>query len=187
MLGTVGPKDLLARTGGDEFVVVTRTDPKGVHLERLAEKMIAAISVPLQLDDIEMRVGASIGTAIATEKDSSGDRLIGNADMALYEVKRLGRGGIHHFDERMRESNEQKMRLLSEISGALDRGEIVPFFQPQVSLTTGCFSGFEMLARWNHPDLGVLDPKDFLDLGDKAGLSIKCHLTPHRIHLDDQT
>ncbi len=171
MQGAVGATDLIARIGGDEFVVVTRTDPAGEHIALLAARLAQAVSQPLRLGDVEARVGASIGTAIASEIDSTADRLICNADIALYQVKRQGRGGVRAFCDGMRAASERRAQLLSDLHGAIDQRLFEPYFQPQVSMQTGHFSGFEMLARWPHPVLGLIDPEEFIDLAAEAGLS----------------
>ena len=173
MTRVVGPKDLVARIGGDEFLVATRSDPHGAHLTQLGHKIVDAISQPVRIGDVEARVGVSIGTALASRKDDSADRLIGNADMALYEVKRRGRGEVHKFTETMRQANERRIQLISDLQGAIDSGDFLPYFQPQVSMRTGMFSGFEVLARWDHEKLGILDPSQFLQLVDQVGLSLK--------------
>lgn len=173
MQRAAAPKDLVARVGGDEFVVVTRTDRAGRHLARLAHRIRRAAGQPHRIGDTEARVGVSIGTAVATEQDISADRLIGNADIALYEVKRRGRGGVRAFNSAMRAACERRIQLLSDMHLAVEQQRFEPHFQPQVSMQTGHFSGFEMLARWPHPTLGLVDPEDFIDLAVEAGLSDK--------------
>jgi diguanylate cyclase (GGDEF)-like protein len=171
MRAVVGPKDLVARTGGDEFVVITRSDPKGAHLQDLGEKIAAAVSTPIKEGDVVAQVGASIGTALAGPKDKTADRLIANADIALYQVKRAGRGGVRAYSTRMRAEAERRLRLLSDLHEAVKNQEFIPYFQPQVSMATGHFSGFETLARWRHPRHGIIDPANFIELSAEAGLS----------------
>ena len=171
MQASVGPKDLVARIGGDEFVVTTRTDPQGHHLVALGQKIAHAVTRPVRFGDVEARVGVSMGAALSSPRDNTADRLIGNADMALYEVKRNGRGEVHKFTESMREANEKRIQLISDLAGAIRNRDFEPYFQPQVAFKTGHFSGFEILARWNHPTLGLLDPKEFLELVAESGKS----------------
>ncbi len=164
-------QDLVARVGGDEFVVVTRTDTGGRHIARLANDLVARISRPVRIGKIEARIGASIGTAMASSVDRTADRLIGNADIALYDVKRNGRGGVCAFSDDMRRRTEARRQLLSDLKTAVEHGAFEAFFQPFVALDTGQFSGFEMLARWPHPTRGVLDPEAFLDIAVEAGVA----------------
>ena len=171
MKQVVGPKDLVARTGGDEFVVITRSDPKGAHLQWLGEQIAAAVSTPIKEGDVVAQVGASIGTALAGPKAKTADRLIANADIALYQVKRAGRGGVCAYNSRMRAVAERRLRLLSDLHDAVRMREFIPYFQPQVSMATGHFSGFETLARWRHPKHGIIDPANFIELSAEAGLS----------------
>ena len=173
MRAACAPKDLVARIGGDEFVVVTRTDPAGYHLARLAARIARSINQPIRVGDVEARVGASVGTAMAQDASITADRLIGNADIALYEVKRRGRGGVRAFSPEMRRASERRSQLLTDLETAIRDQAFEPFFQPQVSFETGRFVGFEMLARWNHPGLGMLDPDEFIKIAAEAGLSDK--------------
>ncbi|KMW56737.1 diguanylate cyclase/phosphodiesterase (GGDEF & EAL domains) with PAS/PAC sensor(s) [Candidatus Rhodobacter oscarellae] len=171
MREAVGPKDLVARIGGDEFIVVSRTDPQGQQIGKLSKKIAAAVCKPLRFGDVEASVGASVGIALATGDDLNAERLIGNADIALYQAKRHGRGRVRAFTADMRAATEQRVRLLSDLHEAVETRAFEPYFQPQVSLKSGKFNGFEMLARWPHPELGVLDTGKFLDLVNEAGLA----------------
>lgn len=171
MESNVGLKDLVARTGGDEFVIVTRTDPRGAHITQLAHRLARAISTPLRVGDIEAQVGTSIGIATAGAGDQTAEKLIGKADIALYQVKRTGRGGVCAFNSKMRAETNRRVRLLSDLRAAVDACCFEPYFQPQVTMDTGQFRGFEMLARWPHPTLGLIDPDDFIELSAMAGLT----------------
>jgi diguanylate cyclase (GGDEF)-like protein len=170
MLSETGPKDIVARTGGDEFIIAARTDPHGHRLSWLARQLVDRIALPVCIDGVKARVGASIGTAMANEQDRTADRLIANADIALYEVKRNGRGGVMAFKPEMRIAYESSQRVLAELQDAVTQASFVPYFQPQVSMTTGRLTGFEMLARWPHPKLGLLVPEEFLDLAAETRL-----------------
>lgn len=171
MRAATSAQDVVARVGGDEFIVVTRTDRAGRHLASLAKALADRIARPVRLDGAEVRVGASIGTVVAGPQDKTADRLIGNADIALYEVKRSGRGGICAFSARMRAAYETRQTLLAELKAAVDARAFEAHFQPHVALATGRFGGFEMLARWPHPRLGLLDPEEFLCLAAESGLT----------------
>ncbi|MDJ0826838.1 MAG: GGDEF domain-containing phosphodiesterase, partial [Rhodobacter sp.] len=154
-------------------IVVTRTDRRGAYLAKLADEIAGRIAEPVRFEGAEARVAASIGTAVAGPKDRTADRLISNADIALYEVKRAGRGGVKAFSTKMRAAYETRQTLLAELKDAVEARAFEAHFQPQVSLATGWCSGFEMLARWPHWRLGLLDPQAFLDLAAEAGLTDK--------------
>ncbi len=171
MCQTAAAKDLVARVGGDEFVLVTRTDPAGRQIGGLARRIAEALAEPLRIGDVEVGVGASIGTAIADRQGLGAERLIGNADIALYEVKRNGRGGVRAFCDTMRAATERRVRMLADLRHAVETRAFEPWFQPRVSLSTGAFTGVEVLARWPHPELGLVDPKEFIALSAEAGLT----------------
>lgn len=170
MTATVGPKDLVARIGGDEFIVVTRSDPRGAHIAALAQQLVTALTEPLLVDDLEVRVGASIGSALADDDSLHAERLISNADMALYEVKRNGRGGVQRFTGQMRDESARRSALMADLATAVDERAFEPYFQPFVSLKSGVCQGFELLARWPHPQRGLMDAQAFLDLAADMGI-----------------
>ena len=171
MCDAVGQKDLVARLGGDEFVIVSRSDRDGRELGELAQKVLTALRKPMQVGNNTVDIGASIGLALAGDVGTTADNLISNADMALYEVKRNGRSGVMAFNTSMRRAEERRRHLLADIRDAAADKAFTPVFQPLVSLETGHFSGFEMLARWVHPTLGQIEPEEFIRLAVEAGVS----------------
>lgn len=170
MRATAGLGDMVARIGGDEFIFVTHTDRDGQRLKHLAEILIRQIRRPISIDGIVTRVGASIGTAIADADTKDAEQLIENADLALYEVKRNGRNMVEAYRPDMRRAHEAGQKLLMDLQDAVANRSFVPYFQPQISLSTGQLSGFEMLARWPHPTRGLLGPTDFMDLAVESRL-----------------
>lgn len=163
MRAMAGLGDMVARIGGDEFVFVTHTDAAGQRLHHLATALIRQIGRPISIDGIETRIGASIGTAIADDDVKDADHLIGNADLALYEVKRNGRNMVEAYRPDMRQAYATAQKLLMDLQDAVADESFEPYFQPQVSLGTGQLIGFEMLARWPHPTRGLLEPADFME------------------------
>lgn len=172
-----GSKDILARIGADNFVVVTRTDPGGQHLGHLAHTIAQSVTRPLQIAGAEVRVGASIGLAIVDGENCQAEELLGNAGLALAQVKRANPGAILKFTPPLRQVGERRVRLLSDLQTAVAQRDFVPYFQPQVALSSGDFTGLEVLARWPHAKHGVIDPGDFLDIVDQADLSAEIDTT----------
>lgn len=165
--------DLVARVGGDEFVIVANISDGASTKEEarsIAERMIARIREPMIIDGNKCMVGASVGYVIVEDDSGDCDRLIADADIALYEAKRAGRGIAVAFGPNMRSEIEKRYALIRDLERAIDNNEFVPFLQPKVAFSDGRVQGFEVLSRWNHPQRGVLLPGDFIDLAEETGL-----------------
>ena len=163
--------DLVARVGGDEFVVVAMVSEErsGASAQQIAEKLIARIKTPTVIAGNTCTVGASIGYVFAEGSEDHPEHLIADADIALYEAKRAGKGVAIRFKREMRSGIERRHLLTQDLDRAIDLGEFVPFFQPKVALSDGRLLGFEVLARWEHPIRGTLPPSDFIDLAEETG------------------
>lgn len=161
----VDDEDTLTRTGGDEFVILrhcAEDQMPGVYA--LADAIVAAFWGPLTVDGTEFRVGASVG--LATTIVSEEADLLTDSDIALYKAKSLGRGRVSRFEKSdFREMAETKA-LSDDMLRGLDAKEIVPFYQVQVNALTGQPVGLEVLARWNHPEHGLVPPDRFLPIAE---------------------
>jgi diguanylate cyclase (GGDEF)-like protein len=162
--------DLVARVGGDEFIVVLNDVESNAKAGEAAETLIMEIVEPINLWGEMVQVGASIGIAFASADETLPERLLGNADMALYIAKGAGRGGFAFFSNETRNEFENNMSLLRDLRFGLERGQIIPFFQPQIDAANGSIIGFEALARWEHPSRGLLGPGAFIDIAFDNGL-----------------
>ncbi|ANK91706.1 MULTISPECIES: bifunctional diguanylate cyclase/phosphodiesterase [Rhizobium] len=168
-----GPNDVAARIGGDEFVVASwSTDPEPKAAE-LARQIVDALQQTIFIDGAGYVVGASVGVAWETEsaRDRDLGQLLLNADLALYEAKKAGRGRAAVFTEELRSAAIHAKELADEFNQALERDELVAFFQPQFNANTLDIAGVEALARWDHPRKGLLGPNAFLDAAEKLGRS----------------
>ncbi|MFS2174625.1 EAL domain-containing protein [Rhizobium pisi] len=166
-----GPNDVAARIGGDEFIFAswsTNPEPKA---NVLAQQIVDTLEQTLFVDGAECMVGASVGVAWETERAGERDlgQLLLNADLALYEAKKTGRGRAAIFTEELRSAAIHSKELADEFNQALDGDELVAFFQPQFNAKTLEIVGVETLARWNHPRKGLLAPDKFLDVADRLG------------------
>ena len=169
--GAVGEGTLLARFGGDEFIVVLRAgdagefDPAGV-----AERLRATIREAVDVEGTEFFITASIGFSTNAAEATDAADLLRDADGAMYRAKSRGRDCVEAYAPGLQETTALALRTATELRRGIDRGEIVPYYQPIVELTTGHVVGFEALARWLHPERGLLGPEQFLALAEETGL-----------------
>ncbi|MEO1678727.1 MAG: EAL domain-containing protein [Pseudomonadota bacterium] len=160
ILDLVEIDDVVSRIGGDEFIALLYVSAGSRRPERLAKSLIASLSRPAHFEGKECRFGASVGLARTPLSDP--DELLVNSDLALYKAKRQGRGRLGIFDRADFEEARQNKTLADEIMRGLENAEFLPFYQPQVDAQTGEIVGLEALARWAHPDRGIVSPSGFL-------------------------
>lgn len=162
--------DLVARIGGDEFVIVVKS-PKSVEdLEHLGNRLVIAINHPMVVDEDTVEIGASVGFTIATSSIATPDQLLIEADLALYKSKRNGRGQVSVYSGDLKDEIDNRQVLFAQIDNALVDGHFEPHFQPQVCTESGKVYGCEVLARWHHPDRGIIPPATFIAAAEEAGL-----------------
>ena len=162
--------DRLARFGGDEFVVFV---DGGVDPAVVAERLRREVQRPVVVDGHELVTTASIGFAVNSGLGLTADDLLRDADAAMYRAKAGGRDRVEAFTEETRRASVAALQTSTELRQGLERGEVVPYFQPIVDLDGGHVVGFEVLARWLHPDRGLLVPGQFLPMAEEAGLMVE--------------
>jgi len=171
MLATLRRGDTLARFGGDEFAIIQCGTEKPEVAAGLAERIIAEVSKPYDLDGREAVVGASIGMAISTPDNPVGaGQLLQNADLALYKSKHDGRGTYHFFHEEMDAELRARKALEMDLRKALRDHQFELEYQPQVDLASQRVIGLEALLRWRHPVRGNVPPSEFLPVAENTGL-----------------
>jgi len=170
MLENIEPSDTLARIGGDEFVLLLseRTDQFDILL--FAENFLNNLTEPLYLGNKEVRISASIGIGFYPKDGKTLDKLISNADMAMYQVKSTGRNGYSFYENSMLNEASRKMIINQELSNALNKGEFEMYFQPLVNAINNQIIGAEGLIRWNHPKKGLLSASEFIGHTEDTGL-----------------
>lgn len=151
---------VIARLGGDEFAFVATGEFDVERAAELARRVHDLATAPVEVDGLELAVACSVGISIAPDHGTTWPDLLKRADIATYQAKRAG-GGIRIFESTPDDLSVQRLQLISETPGALDRGEFELHFQPQVDLATGHIMGVEGLARWRHPQYGLLAPGVF--------------------------
>jgi diguanylate cyclase (GGDEF)-like protein len=171
--GCVRPGDVVARLGGDEFAVVV---DGGTDVARaVGERVLTALALPVPLDGGAVAAHGSIGVASSTDLDATGPdadaagALLRNADLAMYLAKAHGKNRLVVYAEGMAEAARRRAELSRDLSGAAISGQLEVHYQPVVRLTDGCVTGFEALVRWNHPDLGLVPPAEFIPLAEETG------------------
>jgi diguanylate cyclase (GGDEF)-like protein len=161
--------DLVARLGGDEFAVLAfRAGTKSEAME-VAARIRAAFDVDFPLSGADLSARCSIGVSLAPRDGHDEDLLLKRADVALYDAKNT-RGAIAMYDHTRDEHSVERLGLVAELRAGMRTGEVFPVYQPLCAAATGQVVGVEALARWRHPQRGVLSPANFLDLAEGAGL-----------------
>jgi diguanylate cyclase (GGDEF)-like protein len=161
-----------ARLGGDEFAVclphIRGTDDARV----VAERIVEALRAPYHVAGRELFSSVSVGIAIYPDDGDSFDELMKNADLAMYEAKHSGRNNFKFFTSELNQSTNRWIDLESRLRKAIDRGELVLHYQPQVCLNTGALVGVEALVRWQNPEMGLVPPSDFVPVAEDTGLIV---------------
>jgi diguanylate cyclase (GGDEF)-like protein len=168
--GCLGPHDVLARIGGDEFTVLLAGLPDHRAAYQTATTIRSVLREPFTLGHRQVRVSASIGIAFDASGHDSADDLLRHADSAMYHAKSNGRDRVEVFDDSLRASLARRIDEEHELRKAIELEQIVSWFQPEVDLHTGRIVGAESLARWVHPERGVLSAGLFVPLAEESGL-----------------
>lgn len=164
--------DTVARVGGDEFAIVARHMETVRGASILAEKIIASLSVPFELDGVVVNAGCSIGVALHPWNDGDQETLMRYADIALYRAKDDGRGRYALFDEELSRKAHERMELDRDLRVALNEDGLSVAYQPRFDAQTHEPIAAEALARWEHPTRGPVGPDQFIPLAEEAGLIV---------------
>ncbi|WP_182422215.1 EAL domain-containing protein [Aureimonas sp. ME7] len=168
----INPNYMVARLGGDEFVVLIPGcgDPLVAH--KLASELITLIEEPIELQQDVIHIGVSIGVALRTQGGCSGEELLGDADLALYQAKGDGRHLVRMFTPELRRATVSRSSISSGLRRAWEQGEFELYYQPQVRLEDGMLMGAEALIRWNRPNHGVVAPAAFISVLETSLLAV---------------
>ena len=190
------PQDCVARLGGDEFVILMPGLLSNNECKHGLNQVMQSIAAPYQIGNHRVSVTASIGYTLYPSDDADADTLMRHADQAMYAAKQGGRNRFHEFDATQERQSRQLREQILELRDALAQGQFVLYLQPKVDMHLGTVVGAEALARWKHPDKGVLSPAAFMPLLEgteievafgawvvDAGLRLVKMLMEHQFHL----
>jgi diguanylate cyclase (GGDEF)-like protein len=164
--------DTVARLGGDEFAILLDELESNNDVIRVAERLQEDLIQPYHIGGQEVFTTASIGIALRTTGYESAENILRDADTAMYRAKQNGKARYELFDKEMHAEAVAMLRLESDLRRALERDELVVYYQPIVSLKDEKISGFEALVRWQHPQRGLIPPADFIPIAEDTGLII---------------
>ena len=165
-------EDTLARLGGDEFVVLADIREPG-DAATLAEKILQAVAMPVQLERGELNVTGSVGVAIFGADGTSARELMANADAAMYSAKDQGRNAYCFFEPSMNRGAHEQLALIQDLRRALSLEQLFLLYQPKLRAPDGPLVGVEALLRWQHPERGLVMPDVFIPLAEKTGLILE--------------
>ena len=172
LMGSVRGMDLVARFGGDEFVLLLEQVESPREAIQITKRVRDVMRKPFMVDGHELVSSASLGLALAADGSSSADELIRHANIAMYRAKESGRNRFHLFNERMLAETLAALRLENDLRRALRRKEFFLVYQPIISLRDGKLAGFESLVRWAHPKRGLITPAEFIPVAEETGMIV---------------
>ncbi|MEO7276628.1 MAG: EAL domain-containing protein [Sphingomicrobium sp.] len=168
--GAAKQRPLLARLAGDEFTLFFPQLDSVAEIERVARRVVLAVSEPFELSSHSVDIGASIGVAFSPDHGTSIESLMRSADIAMYRAKRSGGGRHCLFSAELASEHQLKVDTEKALTEAVQRGDFVLAYQPQMCLITGQVAGAEALLRWNHPQEGMRLPASFIPIAERTGI-----------------
>ena len=164
--------DTVARVSGDEFAILLEDLAHFDDAHRVADRLITDIGRPVRIGDNDVFTSASIGVVLSASGQDSAEVILRSADIAMYRAKSAGRSRYEMFDAAMHTQAIERLRRETDLRRAVERSEMVVFYQPIVSLPLGTISGAEALVRWNHPTRGRVSPAEFIPMAEDLGLIV---------------
>ncbi len=166
----VRPTDIVARLGGDEFAILAEDLGRDRFALTLADRLLEALKHPFHIAGTEISTSASIGITFSGASYATPEEMLRDADTAMYKAKNGGKARYELFDTALHTEVSHRLRLEGDLRRALADGQLAVAYQPLMDLTTGRTTGFEALARWDHPELGAISPLTFIEIAEDAGL-----------------
>ena len=171
MSAILPPNATKARLGGDEFVAMLAFEPSArATIDALAAELVTALETSVTHDAQQIRIGASLGIALAADASVTMETMVRQADIAMYNCKDEGRNRFCWFEPGMEMAVQVRNQIETGIREGMPRGEFVPHFEPQVDIASGRLVGFEMLMRWESLEYGIIPPERFIPVAEESGL-----------------
>jgi diguanylate cyclase (GGDEF)-like protein/PAS domain S-box-containing protein len=162
--------DTVARLGGDEFAIIATNLADRLDVLYLAERIIKSLDMPVPIDGQKVHTGTSIGITIYPDDAEDSERLLKNADLALYQAKSEGRNNYKCFYAQMNKDIQTRIKLENDLREAVENDSFVLYYQPQIDLRTGALTGLEALLRWQDEERGLVAPDKFLEIAERTRL-----------------
>jgi diguanylate cyclase (GGDEF)-like protein len=172
LTASVRNSDTVCRQGGDEFVILLANIEHAKDAARSAQKILAALTLPHTIEQLELHVSVSIGISIYPDDGQDADALIKNADTAMYHAKEAGRNNYQFFEQNMNAQAVERHFIEDGLRHGLECKEFILLYQPKINLETGTISGVEALIRWQHPQRGLILPETFIGIAEDCGLIV---------------
>ena len=165
--------DILARMGGDEFIVLLKNIKSMDDTAVVAQRMLEQVSMPFEINGSKLTIGASIGVSIYPDNTMDADGLLRFADTAMYKAKELGRNNCQFFSDEISQENHARIEMERDLRLALERDEFKVYYQPIVDVNTMSIVGAEALLRWDHPGKGMMSPGLFIPVAEETGIIVQ--------------
>lgn len=172
LLHAVRASDTAARLGGDEFAIIQSNLTAVEHAAILAQSLLKVMEDPIEIDGRSLHVSASIGVTVYPEDHTDPEELLKNADLAMYAAKAEGRNCYRYFVPEMNRRVRERKALEDDLHRALAQDELVVYYQPRLALASESLLGVEALVRWQHPERGLIPPRDFIPVAEESGLIV---------------
>ncbi|WP_460456897.1 bifunctional diguanylate cyclase/phosphodiesterase [Arenimonas alkanexedens] len=170
LVQSVRDPDVVARLSGDEFAILIEDAHLPQTACKVAQRILNSLQQPMTIVGRELQASASIGIAVGADRHTNTDELLHDGDVALYRAKEAGRQRFVLFDESLHKDAMDVLEIEQKLRAGLANGEFIPYFQPIVRLADGAKVGYEALARWQHPERGVVGPGEFMAVAEDSGL-----------------
>lgn len=169
----LAPKDLVARFGGDEFIILIENAEDKEHIKQIAESLKQCFFKPFEVQQKLIHSKMSMGIAFFPEDGLTSEELLQNSDAAMYRVKEAGKNSYEFFHTSINDAVVKKSKLEQLLRSAFENQEFYVEYQPQFEIKTGAVKGFEALARWKSPDVGIVSPEEFIPIAEEMGLIVE--------------